>query len=205
MRIVIFWDSISEGYSDYEFWGWVNRLKAEYMKEYSYDRMVMNYGISAYTSENLISCFDSFFNAVSRREPWKEKESIVIFAIGINDSAENIETWEKRVTLQKFEENIKMLIEKCRREELIQNVIFLGNVNVDEVVINDEENQGSEHFFYNDEIQKYNSVIKKLAENTTCSYLELFWLMKPEDLEDGLHPNSQGHKKIYKAVREYLT
>jgi lysophospholipase L1-like esterase len=202
MRIIIFWDSISEGYCDYEFWGWANRLKAEYMKEYSYDRMLMNYGISAYTSDNFVNCFENFFQAVSRREPGKEKESIVIFAIGINDSSENRETWEKKVNIEKFEENIKMLIEKCQQEELIQNVIFLGNINVDESVINTVED--GEYSFFNNEIQKYNSVLKKLAEDTTCSYLELFWLMKPEDLEDGLHPNTQGHKKMYERVKEYL-
>lgn len=190
--------------SDYEFWGWASRLKADYMKNYSYDRMVMNYGISAYTSDNLVNCFDSFFNAVSRREPWKEKESIVIFTIGINDSAETIHTWEKRVNIEKFEKNIKTLIEKCQQEKLIHNVIFLGNINVDEAVINDAENEWNEHFFYNKEIEKYNSVIKRVTEDTTCSYLELFWLMKPEDLEDGLHPNSQGHRKIYEKVKEYL-
>lgn len=204
MRIIIFWDSISEGFWDYEKGGWVNRLKIDYWKEYWYDRIVMNYGISSYTSKDLVNCFDNFFNAVSRRELWKEKQSIVIFAIGINDSSEVIATWEKRVDIQDFENNIKILIRKCQREMLIENVVFLGNINVDEKVINDETNTGSKHFFYNAEIQKYNNVIKKIAKDTTCPYIDLFWIMKTEDLEDGLHPNNQGHWKIYKVVKKHL-
>ena len=164
----------------------------------------MNYGISSYTSKDLVNCFDNFFNAISRRELWKEKESTVVFAIGINDSAEIIKTGEKRVDIQKFEENIKILIEKCQREELVRNVIFLGNINVDEKIINDEDNTWSEYFFYNDEIQKYNNTIKRITDGTTCSYIDLFWIMKAEDLEDGLHPNSQGHGKMYEVIKKYL-
>ena len=202
MRIIIFWDSISEGYCDYEFGGWSNRLKIAYMKEYWYERMVMNYGISAYSSENLVNCYDSFFNAVSRRETGKEKISTVIFAIGINDSAEIINTWKKKVDLKKFEENIQLLIEKTQREELIERVIFLWNINVDESMINSFSD--GEMYFYNSEIQKYNDTLKNLTENNNCEYVELFWLMNPEDLEDGLHPNANGHKKIYEKMKEYL-
>lgn len=202
MRIIIFWDSISEGYCDYEFGGWSNRLKTAYMKEYGYERMVMNYGISAYSSENLVNSYDSFFNAVSRREAGKEKISTVIFAIGINDSAEIIHSWKKKVDLKKFEENIQLLIEKAQKEELIERVVFLWNINVDESVINSFLD--GEMYFYNREIQKYNDILKNLTENNNCEYVELFWLMNLEDLEDGLHPNANGHKKIYEKMKEYL-
>lgn len=164
----------------------------------------MNYWISAYTSENLVSCFDSFFSAVSKREPGKEKESIVVFAIGINDSAEFRNTGDKIVDIDSFRKNIQTLINKCQSEKLIQNVIFVGNINVDEMVANGEYKDGAEKYFYNSEIEKYNSIIKELAEKTTCSYIDLFWLMDTDDLEDWLHPNLKWHKKIYEVVKEYL-
>ena len=202
MRIVVFWDSISEWFWDYENGWWVNRLKIDYWKKYWYEKIVMNYGISAYTSENLVNCFDSFFSAVSKREPGKEKESIVVFAIGINDSSEVISTWDKRVSIDRFRENIQTLINKCQSEVLIRNVVCVWNINVNESVINNSED--GEHHFYNKDIQEYNSVLKKLAEKTTCSYIDLFWLMENDDLEDGLHPNANGHKKICEVIKRYL-
>lgn len=202
MRIVVFWDSISEGYNDHEMGGWVNRLKTDYMGRYLYERMVMNYGISAYTSENIINSFDAFFNAVSRREPWKEKESIVIFAFGINDSAEFKWSWNKRVSLSKFKNNIEVLIEKCQSEKLVQQVIFIGNINVDESIIN--LSPEGEHNFHNSEIQKYNAVINLYSQKYDYLFLDLFWCMRSEDLYDGLHPNLKGHEKIYEKVKDYL-
>lgn len=204
MRVIVFWDSISEWFWDYENGGWVNRLKIDYWKKYWYDRMVFNYGISAYTTDNILKCFDSFFTATSKREVWKEKESVILFAIWINDSAEIITEKRKRVEITNFSQNIKTLIKKCQTEKLIQNVIFVGNINVDEKVINDTSNLWSEHFFYNKDIQEYNNVIQNLAKGTTCWYIDMFWIMDSDDLEDWLHPNAKWHSKIHEKVSKYL-
>jgi len=166
--------------------------------------MVFNAWVSAYTTENILNCFHWIFDAISRREAWKEKDTIIIFAIWINDSAEKPKTWVKRVTLDNFKKNITALIDICQQELLIQNVIFLWATNVEEKIINDIDNPCSEHFFYNSGIQDYNKVLQKLAEETTCSYIDVFWLMKEWDLEDGIHPSSQWHRKIYKKVLEFI-
>jgi hypothetical protein len=33
----------------------------------------------------------------------------------------------------------------------------------------------------------------------------VFWLMENDDLEDGIHPNTKWHTKIFKRVKNYLT
>lgn len=204
MRIIIFWDSISEWFWDYENGGWVNRLKIDFWKRFWYEKIVFNYWISAYTSEHLVQFFDWFFNAVSKREIWKEKESVIILAIWINDSSEKIWTGEKWVSISKFKENIELLIQKCKSEKYIKDVFFLGNINVDEWVRNDISNPDIEKFFYNSEIQQYNAILKELAEEASYHYLELHWCMENDDLSDGLHPNSQWHEKIYKKIVNFL-
>ncbi|MEA1963419.1 MAG: hypothetical protein U9M94_04270 [Patescibacteria group bacterium] len=35
-------------------------------------------------------------------------------------------------------------------------------------------------------------------------FIEMFDLLNDEDLEDGLHPNSDGHEKMFKRVRDFL-
>lgn len=204
MRIIVFWDSISEGFWDYENGWWVNRLKIDLWKKYGYEKMVFNAWVSAYTSENIINCFSNVFSAISRREPHKEKQTIIIFAIGINDSAEFMKTSDKRVEKNKFENNINTLIEICKAEKLIHNVIFLSATNVIEEVINQESNPWAEHYFYNSEIQEYNSALKYLVEKNDYSYIDVFGLMEEEDLEDWLHPNSKWHQKIYTEVLNFI-
>lgn len=204
MRIIIFWDSIAEWFWDYENGWWVNKLKIDYWKQFGYEKMIFNTWVSSYTSENVVTHFNSFFQAVSKRELWKEKDTIVIFAIWINDGSEDIETFSRRVSIDDFEHNIKILVEKCQSEILIENVIFLSATNVDENKINDVNNPWAEHFFYNDTIKEYNKILSNVATESTYSYIDMFWIMKPEDLEDGLHPNSKWHEKIYKKVLEFL-
>lgn len=204
MRIIVFWDSISEWFWDYENGWWVNRLKIDFWKKYWYEKMVFNGGISAYTSKNILNYFEPFFNAVCKREIWKEKQTTIIFAIWINDSAEDTVTKEKRVTISKFEKNIETLIALCKKEELIQKVLFLSATNVEEDVINRKDSSWAEYYFYNNDIQKYNQLIKTLAEKNEYAYVDIFGLMQDWDLDDGLHPNSQWHQKIYEKVLEHL-
>lgn len=204
MRIIVFWDSIAEGFWDYENGGWVNRLKIDFWKKYGYEKMVFNAGISAYTTEHLLNCFDGILEAVSKREAWKEKDTIIIFAIWINDSAELISSWKSRVDLSLFEKNLKHLLEKAAIYSFTQEIIFLANINVDEKVINEDGNPDKEDYFYNKDIEKYNQIVQKVAHENKCWYIDLFWLMQSNDLEDGLHPNAQWHQKIYQKVLEYL-
>jgi len=166
--------------------------------------MIFNAWVSAYTSQNIINCFDDIIKAISKREEWKEKDTVIIFAIWINDAAEDIITKEKRVDLNQFKRNIEILMHKYEDEKLIQRVIFLSAINVEEDIINDVNNLWVEHFFYNTEIEKYNSVIEKCAQKHSCEYIDVFWLMQEWDLEDGLHPSATGHEKIYQKVLEFI-
>jgi len=204
MRIIVFWDSISEGFWDYEKGWWVNRLKIDFWKKYGYDKMFFNAWISAYTSENIINCFSHIFSAISRREPWKEKSTTIIFAISINDSAESMTSWVTRVDKYAFQQNVRTLIKMCKDEQLIERVIFLSATNVEEEVINQESNLWAEHYFYNSKIQKYNSTIKQLAAENNYDYIDIFGDMEQGDLEDWLHPSSKWHEKIYQKVLEFI-
>ena len=203
MRILVFWDSISEWFWDYKNGWWVNMLKTDYWKKYWYDKMVFNFWVSAYTSKDILNYFDSSFKMVNNRKIWKEKESDIIFSIWINDSSKDINTSISQVNTTDFKKNIETLVEKCQKNSLINNVIFVGNINVDESIIN-KEWEDWDYYFYNDEIQKYNTILENIAKETTCSYIDVFWLMNNNDLEDGLHPNTKWHNKIYSKVKEFL-
>ncbi len=200
MRIIIFWDSIAEWLWDYEKWGWPQRLKTHFWKKSGYDTQVISFWISAHTSTHLKNYIKTCFDAVSKRQEDKYKESIVIIALWINDSAISIQTWKNQVDFEVFKSNIRQISEYLKHEKLIKKAIFLENINVIESLINNLE-IAEEHYFYNSEIQRYNLFIQEICNENHFEFFSLFWAMKEDDLQiDGLHPNSDWHEKIYQQV-----
>ena len=62
--------------------------------------------------------------------------------------------------------------------------------------------------YKNKYIQEFNNILKKFCEDNNVYFIDIFKDFVKEDykslLEDGLHPNTKGHNKIFKAVRDFL-
>lgn len=164
--------------------------------------MVMNCGIFSYTSDNILMFFDYFFDWVSRRELWKEKESIIVIAIWINDVSVDKITKLPRVDKDQFIRNINAIIQKCNNENLIKKIIFITNINIDEEIVNNDIEWN--FLFYNSEIEKYNNILKSIWLLNSIDCIDLFWKITFDDLEDWLHPNSKWHLKIFNIVCDYF-
>ncbi|MBI2662850.1 SGNH/GDSL hydrolase family protein [Candidatus Woesearchaeota archaeon] len=59
-------------------------------------------------------------------------------------------------------------------------------------------------YYSNDVIEKYNTIIQKFCREKSIPFLELKDILGIKDLDDGLHPNSQGHAKIFRKVKQFL-
>lgn len=57
----------------------------------------------------------------------------------------------------------------------------------------------------NTNIELYNSIIKRTSEKNNIPFLGILDLTNVDELEDGLHPNSKRHKKIFVKVKDFLT
>lgn len=204
MRIIVFWDSISEWFWDYEKGGWIQRLKTDFWEKYGYENAVIGFWISAHTSQHLKKYLETCFEAVSKRQENKYKESIVIISIGINDSAISITDGKNQVDFEIFKNNTREISKYLKSETLVKKVIFLENINVIESVINHPQT-AKEYFFYNSEITKYNHFLKQHCSVEWFEYIELFGDITESDLQiDGLHPNGDWHERIFQKVKEYL-
>lgn len=203
MRVIIYGDSITEGYWDYKKGGWAQRLRLDFWKRYPYELEVMNYGISAHTSQHVIKNFKNFFRAVSKRQVWKEKDSIIIIAIWINDSARYVsDKRKKQVASAVFKQNLEALARSIESEELIKHCLFIWPTKVIEKKTNKDD---AEFWYYNSDIESYSAIIEDFCRMHNFHFLEMFHELKKADLKiDGLHPNSSGHKKIYKKVKKYI-
>jgi len=179
MNICIFGDSITWGAFDYEKGGWVERLKSSLMEDAS---IISNLGIYGDTTEGLLERFET--------EAGTRGPDALIFAIGINDALmiENIDPDR----LEEFDNNISSLCSLAK--EMTDKIIFIGLTRI-------EEENGTHQ---NDVIKEYDSIIEASCKDNGITYIKMFDLLQNDDLEDGLHPNSEGHRKMFEKIMETI-
>lgn len=130
------------------------------------------------------------------REP-----TIIIFAIGINDSQYIKSKNNPQVPLTIFQNNVNTLIDQARK--FTPSIIFIGLTQVDETKT--MPIPWNEIAFYdNKNVAQYNDILKKVCHNEKLLFIEMGNLLNPAELDDGLHPNSKGHQKMFERVKNFL-
>ena len=204
-RICVFGDSIVYGREDYEYGGWVQRLRKFLNKKILSKQkyfFVYNFGVNADTTKGLLERFE--FEIKFRLKRLKEKENvIVIFAIGINDCCYLLDKNNLDTLPEEFKKNIQKLIKLAQK--FSPKIIFIGITSVDEVKTTPYT---TNKLYKNEYIKKYNEIIKSVCEKNKIYFIEIFenWINSDYKklLEDGLHPNSEGHQKIFESVKNFL-
>lgn len=194
--ICIFGDSIVYGESDVLSGGWATLLK-RYIEENTAEDWIniYNLGISGDTTTGLLKRF--------KMEAEVRAPDLIMFGIGINDSVYRGLLDNNETPREEFNDNLKILIKKAR--VFTNNIIFVGLTKVEESKVQPLSDSATGKSYSNVLIQKYNSDIKSLCEKENLYFIEIFSLLENEDLHDGLHPNAQGHQKIFESVRDFLT
>lgn len=208
MTIICFGDSITYGNWDPE-GGWVGRLReyldgkslSAYSGEDLYSKfytLTYNLGIPGDTSSGLFARFEN--ELAPRFNP--DEETVILFAIGINDSRYYISTGEHEVDLETFKQNIWDMWEIARQYTV--DVAFIGLTPVDESRTNPLFWE-RDAVYKNEYIEKYNYVIREFCEYRQTPFIDIFSAMKGLDIaslmEDGIHPNSEGYKVIEEIIR----
>ena len=198
-NILVFGDSITYGAWDKD-GGWVQRLR-KFLDENYEDFFVCNLGVSGNNSDDLLKRFE--FETEQRIK--EEKETIFIFAIGANDSQFIHSQNNLKISLEKFKENIQKLIGLTQK--FSPKIIFVGLTPVDETKTTPIP-WNTDKSYKNEFIQKYNEIIKTVCKENRIYFVEIFKKLKEVNyqklLDDGLHPNSDGHQKIFEMVKDFL-
>jgi lysophospholipase L1-like esterase len=185
MEIGIWGDSITFGSCDSEALGWAGRLRKTLpTKDYN---QLYNFGICGETTGDLLKRFDIEAQAI--------KPDKIVFAIGINDSKFPSELDVNKVPLGEFEKNLNQLIEFAKR--YTDQITLIGLTKVD-----DEWKSVPGSRFLNEEIEKYDSIIKKVSDLNYCRFISVINTIDPvTDLADGLHPNATGYQKMFEKIQ----
>lgn len=130
-QILVFGDSITYGAWDKE-GGWVQRLRKLLDKQNlsnsdNFYYLVYNLSIDGDTTNGLLKRFES----ETSPRMWEGEKTIIVFSIGINDSC-FIQTKNIfMISKEKFEENIKKLINLAQK--FSSNIVFIGLTPVEEI------------------------------------------------------------------------
>lgn len=205
MRVLVFGDSITQGYWDTD-GGWVERLRKHYDLLQAGDLQgrdeptIFNLGISADNSKNVLSRIESETIARTRHG----KLPIVIIQIGINDSSIDPTPDDESVSqpIDEYEKNLKLIIEKVK--PISSKIILVGLSACDETKTTPVF--WGDYQYINKAIASYEKKMEHVASEMDIPFIPLFdqftkELEKGKDyLPDGLHPNNEGHEFIFKYL-----
>lgn len=203
-RILVFGDSITYGAWDKE-GGWVSRLikslNEKNLSDPNFYCLVYNLGISGDTVKDLLGRFE-----LETKERLKEDEEIIfIFEIGLNDSQFIHSKNSLRFSPQEFQDNLQKLINLA--QTFSSKIVFVGLTPVDESKV-DPLPWATDKSYKNEYVQKFNDIMKSVCKENKVYFIEIFEKLIEAGyknlLEDGAHPNSNGHKKIFEIVEDFL-
>ena len=207
-QILVFGDSITYGAWDTK-GGWVQRLRKfvdnKNLNEKNYYCIIYNLGISGDTTEWLLERFEKEIKS-RLKELEKEEKLVIIISMGSNDCAFDNEKNKTDVSDAKFNENISKLIKIAKK--FTSDLIFVGFNPVDESKVNPIPWNPS-YSYINKDIQRFDSIVKKNCTDNELDFISIFEKLTNENYNkllsyDGVHPNNEGHKRIFEEVKKIL-
>ena len=200
-HLLCFGDSITRGENDARYGGWADRLKTyfikDFLKEQQNEVCVFNLGIGGESTNGLKNRFENEFNC--RRLNAENEQTIITIAYGANDLA--ISNSNYTVSAADFSLNIQ----ECIKYALQKNAkVILINI----LPIVDSEPKKHPKRRKPEDIEEYNNLIHQLSENLNIPYIDVFSLFNKSKekflTSDGIHPNSKGHKLLYKTIKKQI-
>ncbi|NQV00670.1 MAG: hypothetical protein HQ537_00910 [Parcubacteria group bacterium] len=208
IHLIVFGASITLGLWDPKHGGWVDRLKTylysdDFRIKIKDDFIVystMNLGIGGDTTNDLLERFDNEMKQRTSEDFERSQHNIIIFAIETNDCKYSKSKDDVMVKPDDFKKNLNTLSNKAYK--YTKKVLFIGFTKVDESKTSPIS--GKDKYYINKNVRQYNKILKDFCQDNNTLFIDMFDLLSKKDLEDGLHPNSKGHQKMFKRVRDFL-
>lgn len=197
-NILIFGDSIAIGRNVQKTKSWPILLSNYIDCKDKKSILVYNLSVAGNSTKDIILRLFNEIRARCNKKKYLENSLILIFAIGINDS-KNLKFHNKdKIIINHFISNIKKIISIAG--SFSGEVCFLGLNPVDDLKMCKECIP-----LQNKRIKRYNSIIKNVCRQNNVTFIDVFNVWFGMDYKkllsnDGMHPNSVGHKKIFKML-----
>jgi lysophospholipase L1-like esterase len=192
-RICVFGDSVVWGACIPKREAWTDLLRNYLDEKFNYSVDLYNLGIDGNTSKDILKRFDV---EVQARNP-----DVIICAVGANDSIfRNNNQFE--VSESNFLQNLSDILKKAKK--YTEQILFVGLVKGSDTETIPLKRSATGKCYSKLAVKKYDGYIKSFAEQNNVPFVDVFTLLTDEDFDDGLHPNIQGHSKIFQAVKKTL-
>ena len=199
---IIIGDSITYGIGDFESGGWSAMFK-NFIVNKDDSKVCNNYvhvaGFPGATSADILNKIEDIFNSFKH----KEFKNIIMLSIGVNDTQEF--NGNNKNSIEQYKANI----EKIAKYVMEQNsdLIVLGLTRIE----SDEKFLWKPNKYYDNEIiseydrdlqaiLEFDSKLKELCKEKKIKYIPMQDVLQKDDFIDGLHPNKNGHKKIFERI-----
>ena len=204
-QIVCFGDSITLGLVDPE-GGWTQRLRRRLDAEETFtvgdvsfsSHVVLNLGISGDTAEDVLDRLERELlpRMIGER-------TVVVIAVGINETAEDLPSGKPRFSLDDFAANLAGAVETARGHA--DHVLLVELLPCDETRVRPAPWDPAESYS-NDRIRAFNEALRRVARDHDVPVAGLFddFLAAGHEalLHDGVHPNADGHQRIADVIGE---
>ena len=197
MRVLIFGDSITQGFWDSE-GGWVSRLRKSYElqkieRKNDDPATVFNLGVSGDSSDELLARFENETKARAN------EELTFVIAIGVNDSRTKADV--NFSDIQRYKQNLEEILKHAKQYS--DKILFVGLTPCVEERSNPVS--WSDTGYTNARIKQFDDALRGFCEEHQVGFIEMFEPFqkaqnKQELLPDGLHPNDEGHQLIADIV-----
>lgn len=198
-RIYAFGDSLITGTYDSR-GGWCDRLKQDMHKitaeaNDGTKRQMYNLGIGGETSRGLASRIGSEI-AARHSIAWP---AIIMIGIGKNDS--RLRDGTPEVTIDEYEDNLRLIIGNAR--EVTDKIILIGLG-----PCADEEIAFKNYTYSRRRLRDYNSAMTKITKELNIAMVDVYDLLLNSSpnvhYRDKLHLNDYGYSIVYEAVKPVL-
>lgn len=204
-HILVFGASTTYGAWDIE-GGWVQRLRKSIDRRiidsgYKHYYLVYNLGVSGDKSADILARFEKETKA---RLGHHNEKIIILFHLGINDCIYNEKLGGPEVSPEQFRENYTKLINLAKKYS--SRIVIIGSMPVDARV--DPIPWSLGRSYRNEDVREFNKIMKAVAQENNWDFIEIYERFMKQDysslLADGVHMTSEGHKKLFEIVRDFL-
>ena len=201
MRVLVFGDSISQGFWDTE-GGWVQRIRKHYdellvRNNDSNQPTVFNLGVSGDFTSSVLKRFKHEVEA----RIWPGEEFTFIFSIGMNDSVYRDDEHDSEPEI--YAEQLTQLLKLAK--QFTSRTLFVSLFPAVDKLVQPLQWSTSGKCYSTERIKLFEDELEEFCRTNKAPLADIWTpLSKTNNLEsllpDGVHPNNEGHELIANLV-----
>lgn len=201
MRVLVFGDSITQGFWDID-GGWVSQLRKNYDQKMidgtdNDPPTIFNLGVSGDSSDDVLARFEAETKA-------RAKEDIAfVVAVGVNDS--RTKAGANFSDVKRYKQNLSEILKLSKQYS--DKILFVGLT----PCVEERSNPVSwgDTGYTNERIKEFDDTLREFCNKNNVAFAEVYEQFanaekEVELLPDSLHPNRKGHQLIAEIVQPHL-